>query len=194
MVLPGLAITLGWLFVVSCVAVAVARARGGRMWEFSPSPVEKIMWVAVVLVTGWMLPYIYANAGITRGTVSWWLGLCHAALVLVGLLTIGRLMSRVQRGMRSDALLTEFITEVMPVVVTAQRRSGTQGAPLVEAARDALREGQGRRALRDLVEVRVLVEDANLAEHAGWAKVSEQIAYWERCYLQRHPDREGGRR
>lgn len=136
-----------------------------------------------VFVTGATLPGLYVLAGIVSGTPPKWLPFVTGALLLAGCLLIGRLVTRIRWGMWSDELLTDFIGEAMPVIVTAQRRAGEQGAELVEKMRVALREGQGRDALRHAVEVRALVETAALPEHAAWTKVSEQILYWEHGHL-----------
>ncbi|MFJ9521872.1 hypothetical protein ACIRPK_26910 [Kitasatospora sp. NPDC101801] len=186
MVLLSIGLTAGLLVVGTCGAVAVARARGGNSRSWGPrsaSLMEKIMAGIFVFVTGAMLPGLYVLAGVVSGPPPRWLPFVTAALLLAGCLLIGRLVTRIRWALWSDELLTQFIGEAMPVVVTAQRRAGDHGAKRVEKMRVALREGRGRDALRDAVEVRALVESAGLPEHAAWTEVSGQILYWQESHL-----------
>ncbi|MFD3662708.1 hypothetical protein ACFWVF_19225 [Streptomyces sp. NPDC058659] len=184
MVLLSFAVTLGGLVAVTCAAVAVARAAGGEGLPFmrSAGPIEKIIFGVTGFVLGSALPLLYQHYGLIQDR-SPWEGLGHGAVVVAGFLMIGHLMTSIRWGMWSDALLSEFLSEVMPVVATAQRRAGDEGADLVEKARAALRDGRGRDALRCVAAVRTLVEQADLPEHAAWAKVSEQILYWHQSHL-----------
>ncbi|WP_030274364.1 hypothetical protein [Streptomyces sp. NRRL B-24484] len=184
MILLSLALTLGWLGVVACVAVAVARARGGKARGTSTAgATEKVILFGLVFAVGAMMPACYAALGVVSGKPSIWLGLVHGVLVLTGVMLISRLMTRIRWALWSDELLTEFLTDVMPVVETAQRRAGDQGSGLIGKARAALKDGRGRDALRHAIEVRTLVENAGLPEHAAWTKVSHQILYWQEGHL-----------
>ncbi|MFI6112873.1 hypothetical protein [Kitasatospora sp. NPDC051164] len=184
MVLLSFAVTVGGLSAITCAAVAIARAAGGKGLGImrSAGVVEKVVWGVLGLSLGATLPALYEYYGLLQNR-SPWMGLSHGVLVVAGFLMIGHLMTRIRWGMWSDELLTELLDKVMPVVVTAQRRAGDEGAGLVERARAALRDGRGREALRCAAEVRTLVEQAGLPEHAAWAKVSEQILYWQQSHL-----------
>ncbi len=187
-VLLSFVVTFGWLFVVVCVAVATARVVGGEgLWySRTATAVEKIIWGFFGFTAGVMVPALYLNLGLLTAAPPMWLSLSHGAIVLAGALLIIRLMTHIRHNMWSDELLTEFMGEVLPVVVTAQRRAAGdrgEGAVLVDEIRAALKAGRGRDAVRYAVRVRALVEEARLPEHAAWTKVSEQIVYWAHSHL-----------
>ncbi|SEM78945.1 hypothetical protein [Streptacidiphilus jiangxiensis] len=185
MVLLGITITVGWLSAALCLSVAFARELGGRGLDLSTpiSGILKLLNATIAFGIGQCLPLLYTALGFVSGTGPRWLALLHGLLVLAAFLLAGRIWPKIRWGMRSDEHLTRLVGEVVPVVVTAQRRAGDQGGELVERMKAALRDGRGRDALRRALQVHALVEDAGLPEHQAWTEVSRQLLHWQKMFL-----------
>ncbi|WP_043463886.1 hypothetical protein [Kitasatospora sp. MBT66] len=185
MILLSLALTIGGLGVLTCIAVAVARARGGTTGSSDAGGPEKILRYGMVAFVGVCLPMLFTVLGVYSGRPPLWLGLVHGVLVVAGVMLISWLMTRIRLDMWSDELLVgpRFLPEVLPVLDAAQQRAGGTGSALMEQVRTAIGAGRGRDALRYAVEIRALVEAADLPEHAAWTKVSDRILYWEEGHL-----------
>ncbi|MGP3691007.1 hypothetical protein ACTVZO_41135 [Streptomyces sp. IBSNAI002] len=168
--------TLGWLTAIAFGAVGYAKAADPERRWGSPLP-GPMGWVALVTAGQFGLLLIMQLGLLSRpGGVL--LGLAQQVVWTAGLVVIVHLFRRARSVAFSDRTLTPVIPELLPYITAMQRRApDAETDLLLDRARNAVRGGRGREALRCLSEVCDRLQQSLAPAGDDWAALHRRVSH-----------------
>ncbi|MFZ3492076.1 hypothetical protein ACODT5_02360 [Streptomyces sp. 5.8] len=168
--------TLGWLTAIAFGAVGYAKvADPERRWG-SPLP-GPMGWVVLVTASQFGLLLIMQLGLLPRpGGVL--LGLAQQVVWAAGLVVIVHVFRRARSVAFSDRVLSPVIPELLPHIAAMQRRApDAETDLLLDRARNAVRGGHGREALRCLSEVCDRLQQSLAPTGDDWAALRRRVSH-----------------